>query len=39
MIGKTTLGLIGAALMLLMLAAPLAAAEKTYQFDIPGCDS
>jgi|MudIll2142460700_1097286.scaffolds.fasta_scaffold49763_2 hypothetical protein len=39
MIGKRTLGLIGAALMLLALAAPLAAAEKTYQFDIPGCNS
>ncbi len=39
MIGKKTLCLIGAALMLLMLSAPLAAAEKTYQFDIPGCAS
>jgi hypothetical protein len=37
MIGKKTLGLIGAVLMLL--AAPLSAAEKTYQFDIPGCNS
>jgi hypothetical protein len=39
MIGKRALGLIAAALMLLVLAAPLAAAEKTFQFEIPGCNS
>ena len=39
MMRKRIIGLIGAALMLLVLAAPLAAAEKTYQFDIPGCAS
>ncbi len=39
MIGKRILGLIGAVFMFLVLAAPLAAAEKTYQFDIPGCAS
>ena len=39
MIGKKTFGLIGVALMLLVLAAPLAAAEKRFQFDIPGCSS
>jgi hypothetical protein len=39
MIGKGTLGLIGAALMILVLTAPLAAVEKTFQFDIPGCNS
>ena len=39
MTGKMILGLIGAALMFLVMAAPLAAAEKTYQFDIPGCNS
>ncbi len=39
MIGKRSLGLIGALLMVLVLAAPLAAAEKTFQFDIPGCSS
>jgi hypothetical protein len=39
MIGKRILGLLGALLMVLVLAAPLAAAEKTYQFDIPACAS
>jgi hypothetical protein len=39
MIGKRALGLFGAALMLLVLAAPLAAAEKTFRFDIPGCNT
>ena len=39
MIGKRILGLIGGLLLFLVLAAPLAAAEKTFQFDIPGCSS
>lgn len=39
MVGKRILGLIGAALLFLVLAAPIAAAEKTFQFDIPGCSS
>jgi hypothetical protein len=37
MIGKTTLGLIVAAMVFLIPAAPIAAAEKTFQFAIPGC--
>jgi len=39
MIGKRTLCLIGAALVFLVLVGPLAAAESTYRFDIPGCYS
>jgi hypothetical protein len=39
MMGKRILGLIGAALMLLVVATPLAAAEKTVQLEIPGCTS
>jgi hypothetical protein len=39
MIGKRALSLIGAALMILVLAVPLAAAEKTFQFEIPDCNS
>jgi len=39
MMGKKTLGLIGAALAFLLVAGPLAAAEKTFQFDVPGCNS
>jgi hypothetical protein len=37
MIGKTILGLIAAAMAFFVLAAPTAAAERTFQFDIPGC--
>ena len=39
MMRKRIIGLIGTAFMFLALAAPLSAAEKTYQFDIPGCTS
>ena len=39
MSGKRTLGLIGMALALLILAGPLAAADRTFQFDIPGCST
>jgi hypothetical protein len=37
MMGKMIIGLIGAALLFLVLAMPIAAAEKTFQFAIPGC--
>ena len=37
--GNRTISLIGAVLVLLVLAAPLAAAEQTFQFDIPGCSA
>jgi hypothetical protein len=39
MIRRRTLGLIGVVVAFLILAWPLAAAERTYRFDIPGCYS
>jgi hypothetical protein len=39
MIRRRTLGLIGVAVALLVMVVPLAAAERTYRFDIPGCYS
>ena len=37
MMRRRTIGLVGAVLLILAAAAPLAAAERTFQFDVPGC--
>jgi hypothetical protein len=37
MIGKTVLGLVAVVALLLVIAAPVTAAEKTIQMNIPGC--
>ncbi len=37
MIGKKVFGLMAVLMLLLVLATPVTAAEKTLQMDIPGC--
>jgi hypothetical protein len=37
MIRKKTLGLMAVIVLILIIAVPVVAAEKTFQMDIPGC--